>query len=371
LTGGGTGGHYYPSLAIGEAIQKAMNTWHPDRHAECYYIGSAFGIEARREDRNIFKYRYFLPVKGFARSFYKGSIQNNLKFPFRLIQSVLQVKKIFRTLKPDIVIATGGYVAGVPGREAIKRKIPLYLQEQNAWPGITTRILAKQARVIFYAYPEVMSHLSVKPGTQYVFAPNPVRKTLRLDEKDKALKQWKLDPERKTLFIFGGSQGARSINKEVLKYVRDWVWELPLQIIWQTGDSNFDQVKADLNESPHIHLYPFIEDMGSAYSAADLVLCRAGALTLAELKQVKKPAILIPLPSAAANHQYHNAVTFEREGIAKVITEEKFKDNAMNSLIRELITKPELLDDMKNHYPEKIKNGLDIIVQTIIKDLPF
>lgn len=312
-----------------------------------------------------------MPVRGFARSLYKGAILNNLKFPFRIIRSAIQVKRIFRRIKPALVIATGGYVSGVPGWEAIRRNIPLYLQEQNAWPGITTRLLAKHARIVFYAYPDILNHLPIRPGTRYVYAPNPVRNRLHPEDKNEALKKWHLDPKRKTLFVFGGSQGALNINQEVLKYVRGWVSEFPWQVIWQTGERHYKQMKEMLKEARHIHLYPFIEDMGSAYSAADLVMCRAGALTLVELEHLKKPAILIPLPSAAANHQYFNALALQKKGVAHILTEDTFKNNTMDALVRELMTRPELIEDLRDHFSEKVENGLEIIVENIMKDLPF
>ena len=270
-----------------------------------------------------------------------------------------------------MVIATGGYVSGLPGHEAIRRRIPLYIQEQNAWPGITTRLLVKKSRYLFYAYKDVLSKVTLNAGTRYVFAPNPVRQTLKRQNKETAIKKWNLVPDRKTIFIFGGSQGSRNINNHIVKIAPDLVKELPLQLLWQTGEKNYGDMKEALQDSEHIHLYPFIEDMVSAYSASDLIISRAGALTLSELERMRKPAILIPLPSAAANHQYHNAVAFQNKGVARVITEDMFKDNKVDKTIRELILHPEILENLENHYPENPENGLKIIVQTIIRDLPF
>lgn len=336
-----------------------------------YYIGSSFGIESHRKEKDLFLKEYYIPVKGFARTLYKGAFLNNLKFPFRLFKSVFRVRQIFKSVKPDLVIATGGYVSGVPGREAIKRRIPLYIQEQNAWPGITTRILVKHARYLFYAYEDVLTYIHRRPGTRFIHAPNPVRRTLKMMDMQSARKVLSLDPQRKTLFIFGGSQGSLSINREILKHAETWTRDLPVQLLWQTGRNNYDAVNHEIKNREHIHLLPFIEKMGTAYSASDLIISRAGALTLAELEYVKKPAILIPLPSAAANHQYHNAKAFEKRCISVVITEERFSAGDLNTTVRKLINRPEVLDDLSDHFPDTIEDGLAIIINTIIKDIPF
>ncbi|HAE86539.1 TPA: hypothetical protein DCG86_00780 [Candidatus Marinimicrobia bacterium] len=371
MTGGGTGGHYFPAVAIARELKRVLIQQYPGYDIRFFYIGSALGIEANRDERGLFHKKYTIPIKGVARSLYKGAVLNNLKFPFRLLKSVWMVKRLFTSIKPDLVIATGGYVSGVPGREAIRRKIPLYIQEQNAWPGITTKILVKHARILFYAYEDVLSHLDIHPGTRLIQTPNPVRSTLKLTDKPSALNTWNLKDGRKTLFVFGGSQGSLNMNREVSKNAEAWVKDLPLQILWQTGPRHYDLIRKDFEKKDHIHLHPFIEDMGTAYAAADLILCRAGALTLAELEYVKKPAILIPLPSSAANHQFHNAKAFEKRGIAVVITEDRFEEGALDTTVRQLIARPEILEDLTNHFPETIEDGLSKIVQHIVEDLPF
>ncbi|RKY48816.1 MAG: hypothetical protein DRP86_06080 [Candidatus Neomarinimicrobiota bacterium] len=371
ITGGGTGGHYFPALAIARKLKGVLIQQYPGFDIQFFYIGSSLGIEAQRKEKGLFHREYYIPIKGFARSLYKGAILNNLKFPFRLLKSIWIVKRIFKSVNPDIVIATGGYVSGVPGWEAIQRRIPLYIQEQNAWPGITTKILVKHARMLFYAYEDILPHLHIPPGARLIQTPNPVRSTLQLTDKPSALKKWALKGNRKTLFIFGGSQGSRSINQHVSKYAETWVRDLPLQLLWQTGPLHYDTVRNTLRNRDHIHLHPFIEDMGTAYSAADLIICRAGALTLTELEYVKKPAVLIPLPSSAADHQFHNAKALEKRGIAVVITENQFDEGTLDTTVRNLITKPETLENLKNHFPETVEDGLSKIVQSIIEDIPF
>jgi UDP-N-acetylglucosamine--N-acetylmuramyl-(pentapeptide) pyrophosphoryl-undecaprenol N-acetylglucosamine transferase len=371
LTGGGTGGHYFPAAAIAGGLKDAINNRYPEIRVNLSYIGSDFGIEKQRHPERIFNNVYYLQIKGFARSFYKGAILNNLMFPFRILFSCLKVRRIFTETAPSMVIATGGYVSGLPGREAIRRKIPLYIQEQNAWPGITTRLLAKKSRYLFYAYNDVLSKINLNAGTQYIFAPNPVRQSLKRQNKESSMKKWDLVPDRKTIFIFGGSQGSRNINNHIATIAPGLVKDLPLQILWQTGEKNYKDILTALKDVDHIHLHPFIEDMVSAYSSSDLIISRAGALTLSELERMRKPAILIPLPTAAANHQYHNAMAFQKKGVAKVITEDMFRENTVDRTIRELILHPESLEDLENHYPENPENGLKIIVQSIIKDLPF
>lgn len=369
FTGGGTGGHYFPAIAIAWKLKEALTTLYPQGDFQFYFIGSSFGIEAQRHEKDLFYKEFYLPIKGFARSFYKGALLNNIKFPFRFIRSTRTVKKIIKTINPTLVIATGGYVSGIPGRKAAKRNIPLYLQEQNAYPGVTTRLLVKHAHVLFYAYEDVIAHISLHPNLRLIQTPNPVRTSLKIIDQPTAQKAFSLNPTRKTLFILGGSQGSVSINRELLKYAEAWTRDLPLQLLWQTGKNNFDWVKKSLKTTENIHLRPFIDEMGIAYSASDFIICRAGALTLAELEFVKKPAILIPLPSAAANHQYYNTKAFEKRNMAIVITEDQFPQGTLDKTVRHLIENPHILEEIKNNFPKKVLDGAEIIAKTILEDL--
>ena len=363
ITGGGTGGHYYPAMAIADAIMKLS----PEGiNIQCHYIGSEFGIEQRLAPKSDYPYT-LVPVKGFSRYVSLASVIQNLILPIRLIVSYIKIKRLYKKLDPVATIASGGYVSLLPGLISSRKHIPLFIQEQNAFPGVTTRMLAKRAMGLFYAYDEVKNH--IKDDVLFIKRGNPIRSSIKRIDTLEARKQMNLDPDKFTIFIFGGSQGALNINKYIAKRVQSWIHKYDIQILWQTGIASFDMLYNQFCDHNAIHLMPYIENMSAAYSSANMVIARAGALTLAEIERIKIPSILIPLPTAAGNHQYYNAKALEALGCALIVEESEFPDTTLVKHLKNMINDPEKLDTMLNAFPTRDDDAAEMIAKEIINQL--
>ena len=366
ITGGGTGGHYYPALAIADAIMNEAKNLPKGIKIKCHYIGSEFGIEQRLAPKSGYDYT-LVPVKGFSRYLTIRSFLQNLILPFRLLISQIKIKKLYKKLDPVATVATGGYVSMLPGMISYKKHIPLFVQEQNAFPGVTTRMLAKRANALFYAYDDIKKH--IKDDVLCIKSGNPVRSSIRrMDQRDARLAMG-LDPEKFTIFIFGGSQGALNVNKYISQRVPSWVHKYDVQILWQTGDRSYGMLCEKFCDHKSIHLMTFIENMSAAYSSADIVIARAGALSLAEIERMKVPAILIPLPTAAGNHQYYNAKALETLGCAVIIEEKQFPDKPMVAQLNTMIQSPEKLRNMSENFPEREEDADVLIAREILEQL--
>ena len=366
ITGGGTGGHYYPALAIADAICMQAKELPENIDIKCHYIGSRFGIEQRLAPKNNYDY-ILVPIKGFSRYISLASLFQNLILPFRLIASRIKIRRLYRKLDPIATIATGGYVSLLPGLISYRRHIPLFVQEQNAFPGVTTRMLAKRAIAIFYAYDDIKKH--IKDEVLFIKSGNPIRSSIKKMDKQEARKIMGLDPDKFTIFIFGGSQGALNINKYISKRVQTWIHKYDIQILWQTGKYSYDMLCHQLCDHKSIHLLSFIDNMSAAYSSANMVIARAGALTLAEIERMRIPAILIPLPTAAGNHQYHNAKALESLGCAFIVEESEFPDTPLIEHLNEMIAKDKTLKEMSERFPERDEEADRYIARQVIDQL--
>ena len=334
IAGGGTGGHLFPAIAIGEEIKERI----PD--AEIHFIGSTFGLESK-----VFPVKdlihTLLPIRGLQRSINIRNILKNLLLPFRIIRCLIKVSSIYKDFKPRLVIGTGGYASAVPLFVAVTQnpKIPIILQEQNSFPGITTRWFAKKSSLICSAF-NVFKDV---PDNEVILTGNPIRSTILNGKKEIAIKDFNLSENKKTLFIFGGSQGSRFLNDSLLKIVRKINFK-NTQIIWQTGDKDFRKYNSLINKN--LKIVPFINDMASAYALSDLVVCRSGALTLSELTACGKPSILIPFAAAAGNHQLKNAIALEKNKAAVIIEEKDMSTQILLSNINNLINNDATLKKM-------------------------
>ncbi|MEA1987155.1 MAG: undecaprenyldiphospho-muramoylpentapeptide beta-N-acetylglucosaminyltransferase [Candidatus Marinimicrobia bacterium] len=366
ITGGGTGGHFYPLMSIISGVQKRFVEYFPNKNLKIFYIGSQYGIEKKLI--TLTKYPYtLLNIKGLSRNFSLKSILNNLLLPFRILKSMRTVKKIFIKMEVDAVIGTGGYVTAIPGKIAIKNNIPLYLQEQNGYPGLTTRILSKDARILFYNYDEIKKHIS--DDVNLLQTGNITQENIRLINRSKALVPFRLSRTKFTIFIFGGSQGSRSINEYFLSNIKRIIEQNNVQFIWQTGRNNYSNIKNQLGNISSIFLAPYVYNMSEAYSSADLIISRAGALTIGEIQKMHVPSILIPLPSAAANHQYINAKSLEKIG-ASVIVEEKNINEKLMPVIKELVNDNDKTYKMREALRNtKQYDSIKIISTSILNDL--
>ncbi len=317
FAGGGTGGHLFPAVAVAERIKARI----PE--ADILFVGTKNKIEGRVVPKLGYKFKSIW-IKGFSRKF---NLENIL-FPVKLIVSLFQSLIINMSFRPKVAIGSGGYVSGpaIWGSSVMGAKI--ILLEQNSYPGVTTRLLERYADEIHVSYSDSEKYLRFKDKIKVTG--NPVRESLGEMNKESALKHFNLSREKKTLLVLGGSLGAASIN-EAVAFSVEIFRQRNLQLVWQTGSLYYDKYK-NLNGDGVIVL-PFIEDMNQAYSAADMVVARAGATTIAELLVLGLPAVLVPSPNVAENHQYYNAKSLEDENAALLIEDKNVKDVLADNII--------------------------------------
>ncbi len=307
FAGGGTGGHIYPAVAMAQelAARRAGFT--------AVFVGRAGGPEEKIVPAAGFEL-FTLKVSGLARFL---SVKN-LLFPLRLMQALWGARRLLNQLRPLVVVGTGGYVSFPVLFWAQWKRVPNIVQEQNSVPGLVTRLLAPRANVVFLGFPESGEYFSRLENL--LFVGNPVRKNLTKTREEGA-KVFGLSPGKKTVFVFGGSQGARKLNEAM----RNWISSGnpgDVQILWQTGPRWFAENQTALSQKPaNMAVLPYIDDMAAAYACSDLVVCRAGALSIAELTALGKPSILVPYELAAADHQTQNAQALARAGGTIVLKE--------------------------------------------------
>lgn len=308
ISGGGTGGHIFPALAIANAIKER----HPD--AEILFVGAEGRMEMTRVPEAGYKI-IGLWISGLQRKL----TWSNLSFPFKLISSYFKAGKIIKEFKPQVVIGTGGYASGPIMLAATKYKIPALIQEQNSYAGLTNKRLGNKVQRVCVAYQGMEKYF---PKGKLIFTGNPVRKDI-IDlevKREKALLQFAFDANEKTLLILGGSLGARTINESVLAHI-DKLIDAKVQVIWQTGKMYYESVRAQVNNKDlrKIRIHDFLKQMDLAYAASDVVISRAGALAISELCLAKRPAILVPSPNVAEDHQTKNALALVNEQAALMI----------------------------------------------------
>jgi len=292
LSGGGTGGHIYPAIAIANELK----TQFPD--AEFLFVGAQDKMEMQKVPQAGYEIKG-LWIAGLQR---KLTLQN-LMFPLKLATSLLESRRIIKQFKPNVVIGTGGFASGPLLQAAGGAGIPTVIQEQNSFPGITNKLLSKKANAICVAYGNLERFF---PKEKMVLTGNPVRQDL-IDiesKRDEAIAFYGLDPNKKTLLVLGGSLGARRVNQLIEKELQNMLSQ-DVQIIWQCGKLYFDEYKK--HNQQHVRVVDFIERMDFVYAAADVIVSRAGASSVSELCIVGKPVIFIPSPNVAEDHQTKNA----------------------------------------------------------------
>jgi len=332
IAGGGTGGHLFPAIAIADELRQLG--------AQVKFIGSKFGIEALTLP-NRGENPLLLPIRGIQRDFSISSILRNLLFPIRFIYSYIKSARFIKSFRPHVVVGTGGYSSGVPLLAAIRSGIKTLIQEQNSYPGITTRKLSSKVNIVCTAFEEASTYLS---GDIRTYG-NPIRKNLMVTEKLSARRELQINDTAPTIFILGGSQGSLPLNTHFQTMYPKYV-EKGFQIIWQCGEAHFDHFRV-LAENENLHIFPFIQDMGQVYSASDLVVCRAGALTLAELSYCQKASVLVPFPHAAADHQTVNARSLADKGAAILVPQSELSSGSLERQIFSLFEHPEAISDME------------------------
>jgi UDP-N-acetylglucosamine--N-acetylmuramyl-(pentapeptide) pyrophosphoryl-undecaprenol N-acetylglucosamine transferase len=274
-----------------------------------------------------------------------------LLFPLKVIISLIQSRRILKAYQPHLVLGTGGYVSGPVLFQARRMKIPCAIQEQNSYPGITTRLLASRVDMIFLAYKEALHYL--KKVKNVFFTGNPVIMQRETESKSKAQKYFDLNQNDKTILVFGGSQGAANINRAI-DYLLMADGLPPFQIIWQTGSKAFNHYgeKYTRLKKAHVHIYPFIDRMDLAYQASDFAICRAGAMTISELAAFKVPAVFVPYPRAAANHQYKNARTIVQGGGGLLLEDKPDLPERIKEVTTDLLRSTDQLDRMREQIAQ-------------------
>ena len=335
ISGGGTGGHIFPAIAIAKAILRER----PD--AEILFVGAEGRMEMEKVPQAGFKI-IGLPIMGIQR---RLTLQN-LKVPFKIIASILKARKIISEFKPDIAIGVGGYASGPLLRTASSMGIKTLIQEQNSYPGITNKILSKKAEKICVAYDNLESFF---PKEKIVLTGNPVRAevTQIQNKKVEAFNHFDLNSDKQVLLVIGGSLGALTINKAIEKFAES-LTASGLQIIWQTG-KNFKSERA--HTLPGVHAHTFIKEMDFAYAAADIIVSRAGAMSISELCLVKKPCILVPSPNVSEDHQTKNAMALVNKGAA-VLVKDSEAINELEKVILELKSNQDLCASMSKSIAE-------------------
>lgn len=326
ISGGGTGGHIFPALAIANKIKKE----NPD--AEILFIGASDKMEMQRVPEAGYPIEG-LQIYGISRDFSWKGIKKNVKLPFVLAKAMRRAKNIIREFKPDVAIGVGGFASGPALKSATKLGVPTVLQEQNSYPGVTNKMLASKAKRICVAYDGLERYF---PAEKIVKTGNPIRaEILNIQDKDpKAYKYFNFVPEKKTVLVVGGSLGARTLNETMAAHL-DEFRKTDIQLLWQTGEQFFRNIDSKLlaEQDEHIRIVPFIKNMNDAYSIADIIVSRAGALALAELAIVGKPAILVPFPYAAEDHQTYNAKALSTKDAAILIPDNEAKTKLMPELM--------------------------------------
>ena len=353
LSGGGTGGHIYPAVAIANELKLRF----PD--CEILFVGAQDKMEMQKVPQAGYTIEG-LWIVGLQR---KLTLQN-MMFPFKLVSSLCKSRKIIKKFKPDAVIGTGGFASGPLLQVANSNNIPTVIQEQNSYPGITNKILSKKANAICVAYENLERFF---PKDKIVFTGNPVRQDL-LDSDSKTqegITHFKLDDNKRTLLILGGSLGARRVNQLIEKEL-DFILATGIQVFWQCGKLYFEEYKK-YNDKENVQVVAFIDRMDLIYAAADFVISRAGASSVSELCLVGKPTIFIPSPNVAEDHQTKNAKAIvDKKGA--ILLKESELDDKFETTFSELISNESHQKELSQNIKKLAKpNATKDIVEQIIK----
>jgi UDP-N-acetylglucosamine--N-acetylmuramyl-(pentapeptide) pyrophosphoryl-undecaprenol N-acetylglucosamine transferase len=329
ISGGGTGGHIFPAIAIANALRKL------DPATKILFVGAKGRMEMERVPSAGYEI-IGLDIRGIQRK----SIWKNLMFPFKLLGSVIKSVRIIKNFKPNAAVGVGGYASGPLLYAASLKGIPYLIQEQNSYAGITNKRLGKKAKKVCVAFDGMEQFF---PAGRIVKTGNPVRReSVNIqDKKEQAFKEFNLSPNKKTILVIGGSLGARTLNTSVITDLQKII-DADVQLIWQTGKYYFDEVKLKIgsNNPANIRVLEFLNRMDLAYAAADVIISRAGAGTIAELCIIGKPVILVPSPNVAEDHQTKNAKALLKDEACEYVADRK----AVNELIDTALA---LLNDEK------------------------
>ncbi len=356
FTCGGTGGHIYPAIALyNEFISRI-----PDM--EYLFVGSDYGLEREIMAHEGLRME-FIQSRGIKRSL---SISNLLAVFYNL-KAFFQAKAIINRFQPDLVISTGAYPTFHITFYAVRKRIPVFLIESNVMPGLVTRLYSNKASKVYVSSRQTLQYLKDPSRVEITGTPSriqPPKKT-----REEIFEELGFDPAKKTVIVVGGSCGAEKINDSLRDLISSS--ELPYQILWATGKKFYAYVKEHISvKTNHIRIVDYINNMNEVLSIADLMVCRAGAMTIGEIKEFRVPAILIPFEQAAGNHQYINALELQKTGCAIILEEKKLTGNLLYKSIESILSDAELLNKMRNNYDKTlIDNSNKKIYESIMKEM--
>lgn len=356
ISGGGTGGHIFPAVSIANALKAKR----PDAHI--LFVGALGRMEMQRVPAAGYDI-VGLPVCGFDRK----HLWRNIAVLWKLAKSQLKARRIIKEFRPQVAVGVGGYASGPTLKVAGMMGIPTLIQEQNTYAGVTNKLLAQKAEKICVAY-EGMERFF--PAGKIIMTGNPVRQDLldRQTDRSEAVRSFGLDPEKKTILIIGGSLGARTINQCVLSHL-DLIRSSGVQFIWQTGKIYIDDARrrvAEAGELPMLHVTDFISRMDLAYSAADLVISRAGAGSISEFCLLRKPVVLVPSPNVAEDHQTKNALALVDKGAALYVKDSEAQEKMLATAIDAVNDAPRLRTLSENIAKLAFYNSADRIADEVL-----
>jgi UDP-N-acetylglucosamine--N-acetylmuramyl-(pentapeptide) pyrophosphoryl-undecaprenol N-acetylglucosamine transferase len=334
ISGGGTGGHIFPAVAIADEIKRRNPT------VSILFVGAIGKMEMEKVPQAGYDI-IGLPIAGLQR---KLTLSNFL-LPFKILKSLWKARSIVKNFKPQLVIGVGGYASGPTLQMANMLRIPTLIQEQNSFPGKTNQLLAKKAAKICTAYSGMDQFF---PTSKIIQTGNPVRNLVSKQAEllSEAHTFFQLDPNKKTILVIGGSLGARTLNESVLNHI-SLLSSSHVQVIWQCGKNYLSQIEAQFEDSwkESLQVHAFIQRMDLAYAAADLIISRAGALSVSELTLIGKPCILVPSPNVSEDHQTKNAMALVKQNAAVMVSDAQSKETLIPSAI-ELLNNPILCDQL-------------------------
>lgn len=357
LSGGGTGGHIFPAIAIADEIKKRF----PD--TEFLFIGANGKMEMEKVPQAGY------PIEGIdIAGIDRGNLLSNIGLPFKIFKSLSKAKRIIKNFVPDFAVGTGGFASGPALYEAGKMGIPIFIQEQNAHAGVTNKILSKKAKAVFTAYPAVEGF----PNEKIKFLGNPIRENIisGMQETEKAKEKMGLSTGKLTILSVGGSLGSRTLNNAWRSHVKEII-NKDYQLIWQTGKLDHKDIIEETKDitSGNIQVHEFIKDMETAYSAADIIVSRAGAIAISELAVAQKPVLLIPFPFAAEDHQTKNAMNLVDKNAARMVKDAEMQEKFWDTLT-EICENENLRREMSKNLEYFAKpNAAKEIVDEIFKSI--
>lgn len=360
FAGGGTAGHINPALSIADYMKEQESDF------EALFIGTERGLEKKLVPSNDYNIKY-IDIRGFDRK----NLLKNVSVLFKLKKSEIDCKRIIKEFKPDAVVCTGGYVSGPVAIAAHKMHVPAIIHEQNVYPGLTVKGAEKYVDYVAVSFEETIAHM--KNAKKCVVTGNPIRSELLRAEKESARAELGLK-DKPFVLVFGGSLGAAKINNTMTEVLKKLTVDNSISLLFGTGDRNYAEVMENLKNngvelSEDMKVVPYINNMSTVMAAADIVVARAGAITVSEIAALGKPSILIPSPNVARNHQEQNAREFERNNAAEVITEDILTPEVLYNKIMDMAINKKRLTDMGKNVKKLAKTDALECIYEIVKKL--